>query len=221
MTKPPSLTGKSKTALTLPAFQRKWEHSWSNQGEDLLRVVTIHKPKITGPPNSQETWRTESGREKKCICFMDKKTSEMQTGLCVLSEQTIALKVNPQGPSITRYLPQTLLFKYLSFPSFFFASIAQKTEIGQILAWPWKSVSHSWSLSLLMCKMWRINGTSQVALLSTGGCTWHDTTCVGNTQNKFLFFYSEKQLLSSGSSSSVVLWSCICCLNWLNLHHHP
>ena len=145
----------------------------------------------------------------------------MQAGLCVLSEQTIALKGSPQGPSITRYLPQTLLFKNLSFPSFFFASIAQKTEIGQILAWPWKSVSHSWSLSLLMCKMWRINETSQVVLLSTGGCTWHDTTCVGNTQSKFLFFYSEKQLLSSGSSSSVVLWSCICHLNWLNLHHHP
>lgn len=219
MTKTPPLTGKSKTALTLPAFQRKWEHSWSNQGEDLLCVVTIHKPKITGPPNSQKTWRTESRKEKKMHLFhglenirnADRALRTLRANYCTKSKSPGPFNhplSTPDSPLQISVLSFLLLCLYC-------------TEIGQILAWPWKSVSHSWSLSLLMCKMWRINGTSQVVLLSTGGCTWHDATCVGNTQNKFLFFYSEKQLLSSGSSSSVVLWSCICCLNWLNLHHHP
>lgn len=119
MTKTAFLTGKPQTALTLPAFQRKWESSWSNQEEHILFVATIHNPKITGPPDSQKMnnseWETEKMNQ-----FHELENIKSADRVLHALRASYHTKINLHGLSITTcHLQKTLLFKYLFLASFY------------------------------------------------------------------------------------------------------
>ena len=113
-------------------------------------------------------------------------------------------KISPQSPLLTkRYLWQTLFFKNLSFSSSLLCFYCPEKRYMLNTSLIFKRC-----LTLLQAQSPHlenlgINETSQIVPLSVFTRTWQDS-CTRDTQNKFLFVQSHKQVLSYGSSSLVV-----------------